>query len=297
MTDDDNITPNLTKSLCELIASPTRELSEIIADNIKYYRWRSLLKIADRASQIRRERNICSETVPIKMLIPLLEEGSKENEDSEMLDLWANLLANSNSESNSFDLMCVNFLSKITHIEARIIEGIGKIDDVLSYCINFFDDRITDKSMLASSLYADTKKIHQDSLIELSRLIEEIMNENLRYHFSTITWKYWSKEDGYTENKYSSTSEAAAEKEESYFALENLGLLSRESIVLAFIQNENKSYSITGAVDTKSIGYQNYQRDSNVGPVIFAGKVFRFSKIGHLFWKKVRVQDVERSVF
>ena len=127
MNQDDEIKKSIIRTIGELITDPAKELSAAVTDQIKYYRWRSLLRISQRASELRKLRGNSDRVVPIKVLIPLLEEGSKEDEDGEMIDIWARLLAGSDSKANSFDLMCIELLGKLTSLEAKIIQSIGEM--------------------------------------------------------------------------------------------------------------------------------------------------------------------------
>lgn len=83
----------VSKALSSLLSAPTNEISELIADQVRYFRWKALVRIAERAKEIRNANGMNDKSIPLKVLLPILEEGSKEEESSDMCERWANLLA------------------------------------------------------------------------------------------------------------------------------------------------------------------------------------------------------------
>ena len=87
-----------TQRLGSFVARVTNESIEavtgILADKLRFMRWERQLRLRDRCLEIMRERGIDEhfQLVPPKLALPIVENASLE-EDDELQDLWANLLA------------------------------------------------------------------------------------------------------------------------------------------------------------------------------------------------------------
>jgi hypothetical protein len=103
-----------------VLGPSSRELGELIADRVRFWRWQQLVKVMERATRLKKMRNREQIDVPLKFFVPFAEEASKENEDK-LLDLWANLLASATDNTTGFDLLCVDVLRKISHEEVKLL--------------------------------------------------------------------------------------------------------------------------------------------------------------------------------
>ena len=75
--------------------SPAREAIELVGDVIRGRRARTQIKILRKTMDALKEANRTPHVVPDKTLVPLLETAGLEDEgDDEMVERWANLLAN-----------------------------------------------------------------------------------------------------------------------------------------------------------------------------------------------------------
>src|SRR6266567_1648626 len=73
------------------------ELAEIWRDQVRMYRYERQLKCVEKAERMAQEAGFTPQAVPPKILFPLLEGASfEENED--LHTMWAALLANAASE-------------------------------------------------------------------------------------------------------------------------------------------------------------------------------------------------------
>jgi hypothetical protein len=111
MTPDDlvNTVPMLAKGAAALGASipftaiakrifgpAADELAEMMRDQVRLYRYRRQLECVDKAAKMAEEAGFIPNEVPSKLLFPLLEGASFE-EDEELHTMWAALLANASS--------------------------------------------------------------------------------------------------------------------------------------------------------------------------------------------------------
>jgi hypothetical protein len=87
-------------------------MGQLIADNVRLWRWQRALKILKRASEIRRDYPDQAEQISLKFFLPFIEEASKETDD-ELSEWWAQLLASSSDQSSGFDQRCVEILKSI----------------------------------------------------------------------------------------------------------------------------------------------------------------------------------------
>ena len=77
-----------------IINEPVEAVVGMFTDRLQFMRAERQLRLADRWREILRERKIQGglRTVPPKLALPIIENASLE-EDDELQDLWANLLA------------------------------------------------------------------------------------------------------------------------------------------------------------------------------------------------------------
>lgn len=86
--------------LGKLIGPTIEEIGLLVADNIKYLRFKNQVKILLKAREHVAKRNLNLKELPVKILVPLLEQSSLE-ENEELQEKWANMLTNMvDSEQN-----------------------------------------------------------------------------------------------------------------------------------------------------------------------------------------------------
>tara|TARA_A100000171_G_scaffold51342_4_gene65370 strand:+ start:56 stop:823 length:768 start_codon:yes stop_codon:yes gene_type:complete len=85
---------DVAKEFTNKLVGPTVEqIGLLFADKIQYFRLKNQIKIVIKTKKFVDSQNIKIKELPIKILAPLLEQGSfEENED--LQDLWAKMLAN-----------------------------------------------------------------------------------------------------------------------------------------------------------------------------------------------------------
>ncbi|HTB07608.1 MAG TPA: Abi-alpha family protein [Bacteroidia bacterium] len=92
----------LAKDFLGKLISPTiEEVGLLISDNIKFLRFKNQVKILLKAKDYVENNNISLKEIPIKILVPLLEKASLE-EDENLQDKWANMLVNMVDSETSF---------------------------------------------------------------------------------------------------------------------------------------------------------------------------------------------------
>jgi hypothetical protein len=90
------------------------EVAEMWRDQIRLYRYGRQLKCIEKAEKMAQEAGFTAQAVPPKILFPLLEGASME-EDETLHDMWAALLANASSPANA-DKVRPGFIAMLKHM-------------------------------------------------------------------------------------------------------------------------------------------------------------------------------------
>lgn len=86
----------LTGIVKRMLGPAADELAEMWRDKVRLYRYERQLKCLEKAERMARDAGFTPKAVPIKLLFPLLE-GSSLEENEELHTMWAALLANAAS--------------------------------------------------------------------------------------------------------------------------------------------------------------------------------------------------------
>lgn len=110
-----------------LFGPGVRELGEFIADKIRYQRWKSAVKTLERAKEFAEPYGGLKKVPPLKFFVPFMENCSLEEEDEELVDMWAHLLVSASNDFESGHLLFMRILKEITGVEVRLIRKIAQI--------------------------------------------------------------------------------------------------------------------------------------------------------------------------
>jgi len=107
----------------KIVNPPLKELGGLLSDKVKFWRFKNQINIILQAENFLKEKNIKPKKIPLKILYPLLQYSSWE-EDKYMKRKWASLLANATNSkySNDINLNYVEILNQITPLEAKILD-------------------------------------------------------------------------------------------------------------------------------------------------------------------------------
>lgn len=105
-----------------VVGEPGKELGGWIADGIRGKRIETQVKVFQKAQKLTSAAGIKPKAINMKLLVPLLENGSLEDEDN-ILDMWAHLLANA-SVSQSVRSSYAAILKELEPVEAQIMQFI-----------------------------------------------------------------------------------------------------------------------------------------------------------------------------
>src|SRR5437016_1130922 len=96
------------------------ELAEMWRDQVRLYRYERQLKCVEKAERMAQEAGFTPKAVPIKLLFPLLEGASLE-EDEDVHTMWAALLANAASPTGGIRPGFIATLKQMSKDEAAIL--------------------------------------------------------------------------------------------------------------------------------------------------------------------------------
>ena len=86
-----------TSVVKRMLGPAADEVAEMWRDQVRLYRYERQLKCVEKAERMAKEAGFTPQAVPLKILFPLLEGASME-EDENLHDMWAALLANASLE-------------------------------------------------------------------------------------------------------------------------------------------------------------------------------------------------------
>src|SRR2546421_9844388 len=89
-----------TSIVKKMLGPAADELAEMWRDQVRLYRYERQLKCVEKAERMAEEAGFTPQAVPPKILFPLLEGASFE-EDEKLHDMWAAFLANASSPENA----------------------------------------------------------------------------------------------------------------------------------------------------------------------------------------------------
>ena len=126
---DPSIPPDVWKDVASVlirIFGPIAELSDLLSERIRFFRFKSAVKVLHRANEISEKSGVELKPLPVKFLVPLLEKCSLEEEDSDLTEQWARLLVSASSGYNPQHPVFVDILSQIGPYEAQLLKHIWK---------------------------------------------------------------------------------------------------------------------------------------------------------------------------
>lgn len=219
------------------ILGPVAEAADFLSDKVRFMRWKSAQKTLENAYNIAKARNLKVNEVPVKFLVPFLEKCSLEEESSNLIDKWAELLV---SASQNYDIRLnryVDILSQLGPEEVNILESMWiKTDPALM-------SKIPNFSLVYGNSSANDE-LTQNELFNAKIDQKTNVDEYGRLNFTTI-----SVVQGHSILNYSTVSYLT---ESSVFVLENLGLTK---VIARLSQSDTKGDRFTLKFQLTPLGY------------------------------------------
>jgi hypothetical protein len=128
VTVPDDVTRD-TMGFARRILGPLAEIGDLFSDKVRLIRYKSAVKTLNRAAEIAKEGGLKPEEIPIKFLIPFIEDCSLEQEDSPLIEQWASLLASASKGFDPLHVAIKDVLKNISSKEAKLLETLGSTID------------------------------------------------------------------------------------------------------------------------------------------------------------------------
>jgi hypothetical protein len=155
--------------LQKVITPPLEEVGSLLSDQVKLWRFKNQVNIVNKAEAYLKSKNIKSRKVSIKVLTPLLENASIE-EDSTLQEKWAQLLANTVREDSSLDTtLYSHILSQMTATDATLFDFFNS-HLVLEQASEFIEVTPSHPPRLIFK-YSDLEKKYKGALLSIDNLI------------------------------------------------------------------------------------------------------------------------------
>lgn len=154
-----------SKLITNLLGPASEEAGLLLHDRVRRFRLINQLKVLGKTQKILEQSGINPKTVPLRVLAPLLESASL-NDDESLSEKWACLLANASLGKSNLTL---------TPLFIKILEQITPIDVLI---LDYLRNQKWIKTPHAEIQYFEFRPVIQNSL-KLSDIDYEISCENL----------------------------------------------------------------------------------------------------------------------
>lgn len=112
--------------LGKLIFPTLEEVGLLAADNVKVWRFKNQVRLLNNVEKYVTEKNIPTKKVPLKILLPLLENASLEEEPL-LNEMWENLLINYIDSSKTLSsVVFPRILSELASTEIILLQNANK---------------------------------------------------------------------------------------------------------------------------------------------------------------------------
>jgi hypothetical protein len=139
------LTEELRKFLAIIIGPAAEELGELGADKVRFLRFKNWIRTAEAAQELLNKQGISPSTVNLKILAPIMEGSSLEEEDENLTSKWTGLLASA-AAGKAIRASYPKILMELEPNEARLLDllyqielntqGVSEITDELKEKLN-----------------------------------------------------------------------------------------------------------------------------------------------------------------
>jgi len=154
---------DLVKDFVGKLIGPTiEEVGLLFSDKIKFYRFKNQVNILIKAKTYVQNKGINIKEIPTKILVPLLENASLED-DSEMQDKWANMIGNlADSEQNLQNQIFPYLLSQVSKEEYDSLLELSSDEEI-------FIEKLNEYKILKNN-----SETYSNKAVNLEKQIKEV---------------------------------------------------------------------------------------------------------------------------
>lgn len=113
----------LTELLKKFAGPAAEELGAILGDSVRVYRVKNLLRTTERTKRILQEAALPPNQIPSRLLLPILDTCSVEDDD-DLQEKWAGLLASASQDADQLSPSFIETLKQLTPKEAKHLDFI-----------------------------------------------------------------------------------------------------------------------------------------------------------------------------
>jgi Abortive infection alpha len=95
----------------------------MLADKVRVYRVRNWIRTVQKTERLLREAGLSANAVPPRLLLPIMEASSVEDNET-LQDMWAGLLATASQDTDAVSPSFVETLKQLTPDEARHLQRV-----------------------------------------------------------------------------------------------------------------------------------------------------------------------------
>lgn len=162
------IAQEAAKYMNVIATTPLQQLGEMIGDRFRIWRYKQAINLLLDVKKYHVRKGIKVREIPVKTLLPILENASLE-EDEALKNKWTALLINATDESNSFDLhnVCTEILRQLSAIEVKVLDKI--YDELKEVNFDIFDSKVA--VYILKDVYKQQGKEYDSSAEEQEKII------------------------------------------------------------------------------------------------------------------------------
>jgi hypothetical protein len=126
---EDGIRQALGRALTDFLGPAAQEGGQVIADQVRFLRWRVGVRIVERAQRIAEEKRLSSGRIPLKFLVPFLEQASLQEEEGDLSEMWSHLLAKARDSYSDRHVTFLGILNALSPAEAEVLKHMWRTAD------------------------------------------------------------------------------------------------------------------------------------------------------------------------
>ncbi len=182
--------------LGQLLGPSVDESGQLIADKIRFRRFRNQVKILLRSEEILDQAGLKTREISLQTLVPLIEKASLE-EDPSLQEIWARLLSKAaTSEARSgLHRLCVHIVASISPPEALVLQ---KVFETYTERHPELMDKIRKLNLKRPDIYAHSIFFRPDDLFRqlgAPKHDNDLLLDNL-IRLNMLCWELPEIEDG-----------------------------------------------------------------------------------------------------
>lgn len=122
--------------LARFIGGSIEQATGILQDRLMYIRWERKIRLIERAKEFLEKRGVGMpiRPVPLNLAVPLIEDGSLQEDDS-LQDIWAQLLANAADSTSEVEVRraFLTILNDLSPLDANNLKKIYEVCDPMDH--------------------------------------------------------------------------------------------------------------------------------------------------------------------